>query len=181
MPFEPVSLTVYDRNIWHLLKRGPAVGETPQAMFPTNTRYIFDDDEDISMATPINSNNKNKDDKNANCEIQNVIILTIDKEGDLENVELISDNYEMLSYKRNRPVNLAESRSLSRFNEAEPLTLEEGKDAPQVQPMRVEIELVSAFKDYSALSLDHLKLDDLTRIFCIQNKQLQTISESLLD
>ncbi|KAL3232257.1 Citrinin resistance protein, mitochondrial [Nakaseomyces bracarensis] len=179
MVFEPVSLTVYDRNIWHLFKKGPAVGETPQAMFPTNIRYIFDDDEDISIPTPSNNgiNMTNEADG-----VENVIILNIDEKGDLENVELISDNYEMLSYRKSRPVNLAESRSLSRFSEVTPDNdNDKGVGVAHRQPMRVELELVSEFKDYTAMSLDDLKLDELTRIFSIQNKQLQTISDSLLN
>ncbi|CAG61687.1 uncharacterized protein GVI51_K11517 [Nakaseomyces glabratus] len=180
---EPLSLTVYDRNIWHLFKKEEGA---PQAMFPTNIKYIFEDDDDVADVDDLVFQQQQPD-----SELENVIIVEIDGAGQLENVELISDQYEMLSYRRERPVSLASQRSLSWLTSGNDTGGDAGKksgdisdpaagpDVPREAPLSIELELVSEFKDYRNLNLEDLKLDELTRIFCIQNKQLQMISDAL--
>ncbi len=97
----------------------------------------------------------------------------------------------MLSYRRERPVSLASQRSLSWLTSGNDTGGDAGKksgdisdpaagpDVPREAPLSIELELVSEFKDYRNLNLEDLKLDELTRIFCIQNKQLQKISDAL--
>lgn len=88
---QPLTLTLYDRNVRHLLNDGNQSSSyrTPdgesEAIFPTNFHYIFEDDED---------------DQEELESIENVVILHLEESGVLAHAELISDHYELLSYSR---------------------------------------------------------------------------------
>lgn len=146
---EPLTLTVYDRNVKHTLNDGSqsSTHRTPDgnshAMFPTNIRYLFEDD-DTSL-TPIESENNNG--------IENIIIVSLEEAGTLGDVELISDQFEMLSYKG----------------------VSSGSD--QVVD-DLELEVVSEFTDLTNLVHD-LPLDELIRLYVTQNEQMQIISNSM--
>ncbi|CAR25587.1 hypothetical protein ZYGR_0A01520 [Zygosaccharomyces rouxii] len=145
----PLTITVYDRNVRHMLSddNQSSSHHTPDgnshAMFPTNIKYVFEDD-DTSLA-PTESENDDG--------IENMIIVNLEESGTLSGVELISDQFEMLSYKG----------------------VTSGND-PMVDD--VELEVVSQFTDLSNLVHD-LPLDELIRLYVIQNEQMQTISNSM--
>ena len=146
---QPLTITVYDRNVRHMLSDGNQSSShyTPDgnshAMFPTNIRYVFEDDD--TNLTPIESENDDG--------IENVIIVKLEESGTLSGVELISDQFEMLSYKG-------------------------GTSGSDQMVDDVELEVVSRFTALSHL-VDDLPLDELIRLYIIQNEQMQTISNSM--
>lgn len=145
----PLTFTVYDRNVRHMLSYGNESSShyTPDgnshAMFPTNIKYVFEDD-DTSL-TPVESENDDG--------IENIILVNLEESGTLSGVELISDQFEMLSYKG----------------------VTNGNDQMIDD---VELEVVSQFTDLSHLVHD-LPLDELIKLYMIQNEQMQTISNSM--
>ncbi|SJM83270.1 related to Autophagy-related protein 31 [Zygosaccharomyces bailii] len=146
---DPLTIIVYDRNVKHTLgDSSPSTSHrTPDAnshaMFPTNIKYVFEDDD--ALLTTVDAEN--------NESVENILILNLDDSGALEGVELISDHFQILSYKG----------------------IANGND--QVVD-DVELEVVSEFADLSVLARD-LPLDELIKLYVIQNEQMQTISNSM--
>lgn len=146
---DALDITVYDKNVRYLLNDGNQSNShrTPDgglnAMFPTNVKYIFEDDAD-AVGEAI-----------ADETIENVIIVHIQESGALDDVELISDQYELLNFRKG---NVGTSTS------------EESLD--------IELDVLSQFCDLSTMVSD-LPLGDLIRLYTIQNEQLQTISNSI--
>lgn len=147
---QPLTITVYDRNVRHMLSDGneSSSHHTPDgnshAMFPTNIRYVFEDDD--TGLTALESENDDA--------IENMIIVNLEDSGDLSEVELISDQFEMLSYKG----------------------MSSGTNDQITDD--IELEVVSRFADLSDLVQD-LPLDELIKLYVIQNEQMQTISNSM--
>ncbi|AQZ16050.1 CIS1 (YDR022C) [Zygosaccharomyces parabailii] len=146
---DPLTIIVYDRNVKHTLgdSSQSTSHRTPDAnshaMFPTNIKYVFEDDD--AILTIVDAEN--------NESVENILILNLDDSGALEGVELISDHFQILSYKG----------------------IANGND--QVVD-DVELEVVSEFADLSVLARD-LPLDELIKLYVIQNEQMQTISNSM--
>lgn len=147
---QPLTLTLYDRNVRQLLTEGNQSssyrtpdGETG-SIFPTHFHYIFEDDED------------EREELETDGSIENIIILHLEESGALVHAELISDNFELLSY--NRTISAP------------------GSDESPNQDF--ELEVVSQFGDLSPLVHD-LPLADLIKLYTIQNEQLQIISYSM--
>lgn len=146
---DPLTIIVYDRNVKHTLgdSSQSTSHRTPDAnshaMFPTNIKYVFEDDD--ALLTTVDAEN--------NESVENILILNLDDSGALEGVELISDHFQILSYKG----------------------IANGND--QVVD-DVELEVVSEFADLSVLARD-LPLDELIKLYVIQNEQMQTISNSM--
>lgn len=146
---QPLTLTVYDRNVRHTLsennrsnsQRTPDGGS--HAIFPTNFHYIFEDDDET-------------EETHADGSVENVIILHMEEAGTLSYAELISDQYELLS-----------------FNNGTPGPVTDG-----TQNQDIELDVVSQFSDLSPLVRD-LPLAELIKLYTIQNEQLQTISNSM--
>ncbi|QLQ80408.1 hypothetical protein HG537_0D04090 [Torulaspora globosa] len=144
---QPLTLTVYDRNVRHSLseshrsnsQRTPDGGS--HAIFPTNFHYIFEDDNETEELKTDGS-------------VENVIILHMEESGSVSHAELISDQYELLSFN---------SGSTGPGND-------EGQD--------IELEVVSQFNDLTPLVRD-LTLVELIKLYTTQNEQLQTISNSM--
>ncbi|CDH10302.1 related to Autophagy-related protein 31 [Zygosaccharomyces bailii ISA1307] len=113
------------------------------AMFPTNIEYVFEDDD--AILTGVDAAN--------NESVENILILNLDDSGALEGVELISDHFQILSYKgvANGNNHIVDD---------------------------IELEVVSEFADLSVLARD-LPLDELIKLYVIQNEQMQTISNSM--
>lgn len=148
---QPLTLTVYDRNVKHTLsesnrsnsQRTPDGGS--HAIFPTNFHYIFEDDDE-------------QEELNTDGSVENVIILHMEENGALSHAELISDQYEMLSFNT--------------------VIAGPGPEESQNQNQDIELEVVSQFSDLSPLVRD-LPLVELIKLYTIQNDQLQTISNSM--
>lgn len=149
LKMDPLTITVYDRNVKHMLGDSSQSNShrTPDAnshaMFPTNIKYVFEDDDEI-LTTVDAANNES---------VENILILNLDDSGALEGVELISDHFQILSYKgvANGNNNVVDD---------------------------IELEVVSEFADLSVLARD-LPLDELIKLYVIQNEQMQTISNSM--
>ncbi|QLG71839.1 hypothetical protein HG535_0C01880 [Zygotorulaspora mrakii] len=146
---EPLDLTVYDKNIRYTLSHGDqsSTHQTPDdglnAMFPTNIKYIFEEDADnVELAV-------------ADETIENVIIIYLGESGALEDVEVISDRYELLGFRK---------RTLGTNNEAETYD--------------IELDVLSEFSDLSTIASE-LSLNDLIKLYTTQNEQLQAISNSI--
>ncbi|EDO19260.1 hypothetical protein Kpol_1036p2 [Vanderwaltozyma polyspora DSM 70294] len=162
MEYKVPTITVYDKNVYYLLSSrdfsnepGPAgifdnLGPG-KSMFPTKIKYIFEDDDDQS----IESNEENG--------IDNVIIIDLDNNHSLENVTLLSDGYELLSFKENKLP-----------------TPGERSDKQELKDIcnEIEIDVISQFRDLSKVS-KNLSLDDLIKIYALQNEQIRTISDTL--
>ncbi|AQZ17677.1 CIS1 (YDR022C) [Zygosaccharomyces parabailii] len=146
---DPLTITVYDRNVKHMLGDSSQSNShrTPDAnshaMFPTNIEYVFEDDD--AILTGVDAAN--------NESVENILILNLDDSGALEGVELISDHFQILSYKgvANGNNHIVDD---------------------------IELEVVSEFADLSVLARD-LPLDELIKLYVIQNEQMQTISNSM--
>lgn len=147
---QPLTLTLYDKNVRHMLNDGNQSSSyrTPDgesnAIFPTNFHYIFEDDED------------DQEELDTDESIENIVILHLEENGALVHAELISDHLELLSY--NKTISSS------------------GNDDNQKQDF--ELEIVSQFSDLSPLVHD-LPLAELIRLYTIQNEQLQIISDSM--
>lgn len=152
---DPLTITVYDRNVRYMLNDGNQSSgyRTPDgsthAMFPTNMKYIFENDDD-------------GDEQEADTDegIENVIIVHLEQSGALTSVQLISDRFELLSYKRGIASTINEDKE------------KENRDQD------VELDVVSQFCDLSPYVHD-LPLDELIRLYTIQNEQMQIISNSM--
>lgn len=151
---QPLTLTVYDRNVRYLLNDGNQSSSyrTPEgcshAIFPTNMHYIFESDED------------EQEENDADDSIENFIILHMEETGALNYAELISDHYELLSYNKGISGTGGEESALESQNQD------------------FELEVVSQFCDLTPFVHD-LPLSELIRLYTIQNEQLQTISNSM--
>ncbi|CEP61201.1 Atg31p LALA0_S02e09010g [Lachancea lanzarotensis] len=117
---EPFIVTVLDCNVKHGLV-SPVSGiphpdhETTAMMFPTNVKYVFEDDEELVV--------EHEEDG-----IENVVVVETNAELEVTHVELISDRFKQLSWNTTQddPHEL-HMRVLSRFEslEDEELPLEE--------------------------------------------------------
>ncbi|SCU91641.1 LAFA_0F04962g1_1 [Lachancea sp. 'fantastica'] len=121
---EPCIVTVLDCNVKHG-SIGPVTGaphpdhETTAMMFPTNVKYVFEDDEDLEV-------------EHEGDGIENVVVVETNAELEVTHVELISDRFKQLSWETTEddPHEL-HLRVMSRF---EPL---ENEDLPLEELIRV--------------------------------------------
>lgn len=146
---EPLTITVYDRNVKYML--GDGSQSSSHRTPDANSHAIF----------PTNIKYVFEDDDasvtgmgSENDEnVENVLVVNLDESGALDGVELISDRLQILSYK--------------------------GVSSGNDQVINdIELEVVSEFADLSNLVHD-LPLDELIRLYVIQNEQMQTISNSM--
>ena len=76
----------------------------------------------------------------------------------VENIELISDEYELLHFESKEVINKEDTKSISNVD--------------------IEIDVLSKFKDLSYKTKD-LSLGKMIQIYKIQNEQIQTIMSSI--
>ncbi|SMN20314.1 similar to Saccharomyces cerevisiae YDR022C CIS1 Autophagy-specific protein required for autophagosome formation [Maudiozyma saulgeensis] len=161
---EPVVLSVFDKNIFYELSNKKSTGaeqsNSRHVVFPTHFKYIFDDPEEtiISSTEPVSDIN---DDEG----IENVIVLNLDESYNLLKVELLSENVELLSFKQNK-------------NQSSLTKLDEPQDDSSMKVYDIELDVVSNFKDVDSLT-DNLSLDELIKLFNVQNDQIQKITNSI--
>ncbi|QHS72244.1 Atg31p [Saccharomyces paradoxus] len=195
-----VTVTVYDKNVKHRLEenvknsKGPinnnqsaynneskSTDGSDYAMFPTNVRYIFEDnnDEIVDSSDAALTAGIDKDED----ELENVIIVQLDESGSLEDITLISDQYELLSHRTNN-LSLEEnqmrtfashSNDFKSNDDGEELSVDSGKLGMDLD---IELDVISQFCDLSPLLRD-LSLNDLIKLYVTQNEQLQMISNSI--
>lgn len=101
---EPFVITVTDKSIIHELESRSQSSKHPDhdsqaLMFPTNIRYIFEDDEPEQDEDP---------------QVENVIVAEVEKDMRVKHVELISDEYQLLSY-QSTGENELELEAVSKF------------------------------------------------------------------
>lgn len=151
---EPITLTVIDENVSFLLNSDESHGSwketnSGKVMFPTNIQYIFEND-----ATPNNGTN------GGDTDIENIIIIDLDESLSIEDIELISDKYEMLSYRKNEMVDA-------------------GKQDDEPSGLDIEIDVLSKFKALTS-STNELSLEKLIELYNTQNEQLEQLSRSII-
>lgn len=123
LQMDPFTFTFFDDNVSHQLYADTDPSTHPDhassaLTFGTNIRYIFEDDQD----QPLGEEQEVKNDEG----IENVVIMQLDDCLNISNMELISDNYQLLSYESHTD-NHVSLQVLSKFEELvdEHLTLEE--------------------------------------------------------
>ncbi|CAI4037912.1 hypothetical protein SMKI_04G2480 [Saccharomyces mikatae IFO 1815] len=195
-----VTVTVYDKNVKHKLeendKNNKGLSKNDQsvynneskggdgsdyAMFPTNIRYIFEDNDDevvnSSDAALTAGIDKTED------ELENVIIIQLDESGSLEDITLISDQYELLSHRTNS-LSLEENKMRTNGSHGDVYKSNDDGEGLGVggdkfgMDMDIELDVISQFCDLSPL-LGEISLDDLIKLYVTQNDQLQMISNSI--
>lgn len=153
---DPLYIDVHDNNAEHILNKetnksspnglatlsleapledDPAV---TKAMFPNRIKYIFEDD--------IEENNEEE-----GTDYDNVFIINMDEDHKVEDVVLISDQYQLLSY-----------------------TPKQGDKTGD----ELDIQVISKFKDLLKTTKS-LSLSKLIDIYNIQNKQLFSLCDSI--
>lgn len=144
-----VFVTVYNKNLQQESEKGDNTNKG-NAMFPTNVKYIFEDDEIIN--TNLISNDI------INDENENVIIIDMEANGYVSDVHMISDNYQLLSYKTNTDYN-------------------NKKEDKEVLFGDLSLNVLSRFKHEKGIG-ERKDLDDLVNLYISQNEQLNVISNS---
>ncbi|CCK71549.1 Atg31p KNAG_0H01360 [Huiozyma naganishii CBS 8797] len=155
---DPITLCVNDKNVCQALSPQnqswkDSLSESPtyrqsigKSMFPTNIKYIFDGEEIC-----------NKED-----DAENVIILEMSEGGQVESVEMISDDFELLRFKNN-----GENPLLDTTVQGNKLNID------------LELDVVSKFRELSEITAD-LSLEELVNVYKIQNEQLRSIYNSIM-
>ncbi|EJS44302.1 cis1p [Saccharomyces arboricola H-6] len=193
-----ITVTVYDKNVKHRLeenvknkkslsKNDPltynseakGIDGSDYAMFPTSIKYIFEDNDeesiDSSDAALTAGIDKDED------ELENVIIVQLDESGTLEDITLISDQYELLSH-RTTSLRLEENQLKTFVPHGVSKVNEDGEEAGGSDKLGldldIELDVISQFCDISPL-LQELSLNDLIKLYVTQNEQLQLISNSI--
>mgnify|MGYP003276762903 FL=1 len=194
-----VTVTVYDKNVKYRLEeniknnKGPSNDDQPAynneskstdgsdyAMFPTNIKYIFEDNNDELVDSSDAALTAGID--KVGDELENVIIVQLDDSGSLEDITLISDQYELLSHRTNS-LSLEENqmRTLSSHgddksnDEEEELSVDSDRFRVDSD---IELDVISQFCDLSPFLRD-LSLNDLIKLYVTQNEQLQMLSNSV--
>lgn len=171
---EPIIVTVYDKNIASdqtVLQKAiedenrndslnPALIEN--ASFPTNIKYIFEDSANTTTDTEFEIP---QDDY-----IENVIVVNLDSSYNLEHVELVSDNFELLSFRKDT------TEEEQKPNTPIPET-SFNQNITVPDQLCVDLEVLSKFK--SNEEFENLPLDKLIRLYNIQNEQMRQISNSI--
>lgn len=169
---EPLFVSVVDNNVEYLFSEDSIndsdedskissqsildhTGCKSKYMFPNRIKYIFEDDlEDSGRNNP-------KDivihDDEASA-YENIIIVDMDEYYQVEKLKLISDKFQLLGFESVGGIN-DENSVKNLYKE-------------------VNIEVVSKFKDLSNISKE-LPLNKLINIYNIQNKQLQSLYDSI--
>lgn len=167
---EPITLSVDDSNIIYKINRNENNNRLDDStdnidpngnahiMFPTNIKYIFDDEIDEPSHFDSIMNIDSHD------EIENVIVIKIDESYRLEDVELISENFELLSFNKDNLSNTFDKMK------------DQGSDS--TDHMGIELEVVSKFNDIGSM-VDDLSLDELINLYTIQSEQIKKISNSI--
>lgn len=167
MNIEVPIVAVHDKNVYNMLdNKGSSdnmidhtelndITTDNKIMFPTKIRYIFEDDERNNLV-------KN-DEKENNSDIENVILIDLDSSNYLENVMLLSDKFELLSFKENKTQQLNNIGNNGEFSNL--------RNA-------IELNVVSQFRDLSNVTND-LSLSELIKIYAIQNQQIETLFNSI--
>ena len=164
---QPVILSVEDKNIEYQINDSKSQGsdlfDNRNITFPTNIKYIFNDPGSISSSSALLDPimNANEDEN-----IEHIIILNFDGSYKLTNAELLSEDIELLSFKQHD-----RSTSLSANDDMD-------KDEETSNNFDIELEVVSNFKTIDNIP-DDMSLDDLIKLYNIQNEQIRTIAESL--
>ncbi|CCE65666.1 hypothetical protein TPHA_0M00910 [Tetrapisispora phaffii CBS 4417] len=161
MDFEVPVITVLDTNISHIIKNGGQhkAEETSLNLFkghnhlnkalsfPTNIRYIFeDDDNELEI-----NNLKGTIDE---LDIENIIVIDLDTDNSLQKVQLISDKYELLSYKEK--------------------SCNENSTNPKISEKEIELKVLSQFKEFEHIP-EQYSLEDLIKLYAIQNEQIEEL------
>lgn len=153
---DPISISICDNNIEYLINKddnkidsnGSTKSSleapledgysTSKAMFPNRTKYIFEDDVE-------GSNNEEE------VDYENVFIINMNEDHIVEDVNLISDQYQLLQF--------TPKQDAKTGNE-------------------LDIEVISKFKDLSKHT-KNMSLSKLINIYNIQNKQLASLLDSI--
>lgn len=169
----PITLTVYDKNIAadetilrntidiesHTRSLNPTT--TENTSFPSNIKYIFEEEPDPPHEETF--------DVPENDCIENVIVVNLDDTHDVKSVELLSDNFELLSfYKENA------SEDEQGLTGTDPNT--QG-DMNQPGQVCIGLDVLSKFKHSE--SLEKLPLKELITLYNMQNEQMQKLSNSI--
>ncbi|CAI4057892.1 hypothetical protein SKDZ_04G2510 [Saccharomyces kudriavzevii ZP591] len=193
-----ITVTVYDKNVKHKLEENvrsskglssndpskynnesKGIDGSDYAMFPTNIKYLFEDNDDVDSSDTALTAGINQDED----ELENVIIVQLDESGSLEDITVISDQYELLSHRTNS-LSLEENQiktlashdgDCKSNNDGEEVSI--GSDKLGMD-LDIELDVISQFCDLSALLRDS-SLDELIRLYVTQNEQLQMISQSI--
>ncbi|CAI1815187.1 Autophagy- protein 31 [Saccharomyces pastorianus] len=195
-----ITVTVYDKNVKHKLEENKANDKRTSnndlptynneskgadgsdcAMFPTTIKCLFEDSEgdpaDLSGTALTAGIDKEED------EPENVIIVQLNESGSLEDVTLVSDQYELLSHRVSSP-GLEENqlRTLVSHNSDDKLN-DDGEgvsiDSDKLgMDLDLELDVISQFCDLSP-SVRELSLNDLIKLYVTQNEQLQMVSNSI--
>ncbi|CCD22740.1 Atg31p NDAI_0A05850 [Naumovozyma dairenensis CBS 421] len=173
-----LNVTVFDKNVVHSLTNEIENSSSPEcntnAMFPTKIKYIFEEDEkeqegegrDQNIEEGRTPGSGTKIDKailgtsvskSGNDEIENVIIIDLNEDRTIQNISLISDNYEILDYSKEQ----------------------ESKDSRhEFFSDDIELNVLSKFCDLEPYTKD-VPLDDMVNLYRKQTEQLQILSDNI--
>ncbi|CCH62238.1 hypothetical protein TBLA_0G03010 [Henningerozyma blattae CBS 6284] len=146
-----IFLTVQDKNISssaHLIEQSVDDLNNTKCMYPTNIKYIFEEDDDVPDIALLNESNDSN--------IENIIIIDIESSGYVSDIQLISDHFQLLSYKD---------------------TMEESETYDTPPYCDIKLDVLSRFEEMKGIG-ERVSLDDLVKLYLIQNEQLTSISNS---
>ncbi|CAI4055053.1 hypothetical protein N7582_000234 [Saccharomyces uvarum] len=195
-----ITVTVYDKNVKHKLEENiknskktsnndlptynnesKGADGSDYAMFPTNIKYLFEDDEgdtaDLGGTALTAGIDKEED------ELENVIIVQLNESGSLEDVTLVSDQYELLSHRASSP-SLEENQLRTLVSHSSDDKLNDDGEGVSIDSdklgmdLDLELEVISQFRDLSPF-VRELSLNDLIKLYVTQNEQLQMVSNSI--
>lgn len=153
---DPICISIHDNNVEYLLNKdnnkssGKGTTNLPlevpsddgpsstRAMFPNRIKYIFEDDLE-----------EHEDEEGVDYD--NVFIVNMDQDHKVEDVILVSDQYQLLNY-----------------------TLKQGDKTGD----ELDVQVISKFKDLSKTA-KNTSLSKLIDIYNIQNKQLVSLCDSI--
>lgn len=153
---DPICISIHDNNVEYLLNKdnnkssGKGMTNLPlevpsddgpsstRAMFPNRIKYIFEDDLE-----------EHEDEEGVDYD--NVFIVNMDQDHKVEDVILVSDQYQLLNY-----------------------TLKQGDKTGD----ELDVQVISKFKDLSKTA-KNTSLSKLIDIYNIQNKQLVSLCDSI--
>ncbi|KAG0668782.1 hypothetical protein C6P45_004384 [Maudiozyma exigua] len=162
---QPVILSVEDKNIQFQIRDSKNWDsysfDNKNITFPTNIKYIFDES-GLTNSSPaiVDSGINASDDGN----MEHVIILNFDSSYKLISAELHGEGVELLSFKQN--------------STPEPTSLNESNNEEISNEFDVELEVVSSFKAVDNIP-EEMPLDDMIKLFDIQNEQIRAIADSI--
>lgn len=162
---QPVILSVEDKNIQFQIRDTKSWDsysfDNRNITFLTNVKYIFDES-GITNSSPAIVDSAINAIEDGNME--HVIILNFDSSYKLTSAELLGEGVELLSFKQN--------------STPEPTNLHESNNEEISNDFDIELEVVSSFKAVDDIP-DEMSLDDMIKLFNVQNEQIRAIADSI--